>query len=130
MASIANLPQGACLAQEVGDVGGETCGSARERAGFAPRQITLARAAVLILPAGVRGQPAPESASPLPEAKPALEPNGPLLSARTAEFTVRLRHAPALRIPQYVPPLISCRANSIRVRNPWGQSSLGSASIL
>jgi hypothetical protein len=27
--SIPNLPQGACLAQEVGDVGGETSGTAR-----------------------------------------------------------------------------------------------------
>src|ERR1019366_7686754 len=36
MASIPNLPQGACLAQEVGGVGGETSGTARVGAGFAP----------------------------------------------------------------------------------------------
>jgi hypothetical protein len=44
--SIPNLPQGACPAQEVGGVGGETSGSARERAacgersrtGFAPNK--------------------------------------------------------------------------------------------
>src|ERR1039458_5509462 len=47
--SIPNLPQGACLAQEVGGVGGETrctarvraaCGE-RSRTGFAPNKSTL-----------------------------------------------------------------------------------------
>jgi hypothetical protein len=36
--SIPNLQQGACLAQEVGGVGGETSGTARVRAGFAPNK--------------------------------------------------------------------------------------------
>jgi len=35
---IPNLPQGACPAQEVGEVGGETSGTARVRAGFAPNK--------------------------------------------------------------------------------------------
>jgi hypothetical protein len=34
--SIPNLPQGVCPAEEVGEVGGETSGTARVRAGFAP----------------------------------------------------------------------------------------------
>jgi len=36
--STASLQQGACLAEEVGGVGGETRGTARVRAGFAPNQ--------------------------------------------------------------------------------------------
>src|ERR1019366_1662029 len=36
--SILNLQQGACPAEEVGEVGGETSGAARVRAGFAPNR--------------------------------------------------------------------------------------------
>src|ERR1019366_7686753 len=64
-------------------------GESRSR--FRPRQIILARAAVLLLRAGVRGQPAPESASPLPEAKPAHESPSPFLSEKTLVFGSRLR---------------------------------------
>src|ERR1039457_100521 len=58
---------------------------------FRPQQIKLARAAVLILPAGVRGQPAPESASPLPEAKPAHESFGPLVAEKTSQPRMHMR---------------------------------------
>src|ERR1019366_10742518 len=40
--SIPRLQQGACLAREVGEVGGETSGTARVGAGFAPNKYTPA----------------------------------------------------------------------------------------
>ena len=68
---------------------------------FRPRQIILARAAVLILRAGVRpsalrlrleeGQPAPESAFSLSETKPTDELIGPLLPAKPSMLSIRLR---------------------------------------
>jgi hypothetical protein len=40
-ASVPNLQKGACLAEEVGEVGGETSGTARVGAGFAPGKTDL-----------------------------------------------------------------------------------------
>ena len=89
--SIPNFQQGACLAEEVGGVGGETSGTARVRAGFAPNKYIRARAAVLILRAGVRGQPAPESASSLPEAELVYESASLFLSTGILEVNIQLR---------------------------------------
>jgi hypothetical protein len=51
--SLPNLQQGACLAEEVGDVGGETSGSARERAGFAPDKSLPPQSALLLRAGGM-----------------------------------------------------------------------------
>ena len=59
---------------------------------FLPQQISRARAAVLILRAGVWGQPAHMSAISFPpETEPAQDFVGPLLSAETLELNIRLR---------------------------------------
>src|ERR1019366_7596740 len=90
MASFPNLQQGACLAQEVGDVGGETCGTARVRAGFAPNTSSSPAQRSFSSEWGFGGG-APESASPLPEAKPVHEPIGPLPSEKTSQRNICVR---------------------------------------
>jgi hypothetical protein len=102
--SIPNLQQGACLAEEVGGVGGETCGTARvrtacserSRTGFAPNQSSSPAQRSFSSEQGVWGQHAPMSASSLPGAKPANKPLG--LSAPTKppelfHFNLRLCRA-------------------------------------
>ena len=88
--SIPNHPQGACLAQEVGDVGGETCGTARVRAGFAPNTSSSPAQRSFSSEWGF-GSGAPESASLLPEAKPVHELTGQLPSEKTSQRNIRLR---------------------------------------
>src|ERR1019366_4316631 len=84
---IPHLPQGACLAEEVGEVGGETCGSARERAGFAPDKSLCPRSGPHP-PSGGSGAAAPESAFSLSETKPADELTSPLLPAKPSVLSI------------------------------------------
>jgi hypothetical protein len=80
VSSIPNLQQGTCLAKEVGDVGGETCGTARVGAGFAANNFSPVRAAVLILRRGVRGANPPASArSPITKAEPTQDFTQPII---------------------------------------------------
>src|ERR1019366_9336344 len=88
--SIPNLPQGACPAQEVGEVGGETCGTARVRAGFAPNKSSSPAQRSFFSERGFGGG-APESASPLPKAKPMHELISPFVADITSLPRIRSR---------------------------------------
>jgi hypothetical protein len=83
--SIPNLQQGACLAREVGEVGGETRGTARVGAGFAPNN-TFRREAPFSSGQGVWGQHAPMSASFLSRNQTGASIHQPTVCKTHSEF--------------------------------------------